>query len=72
MQKGSEYITGHYLEKVYKKKDKVHCQELAKPVYVYPAEIFCPAVPINQDQLFLNYSRVSMVRHNLIGNLFAF
>ena len=48
VQKGSEYIMGHYLVKVSKKTDKVYYKELAKPVYVYPAEI---AVPINQEQL---------------------
>ena len=36
-----------------KKKDKIYYKKLAQPVYVYPAEIFCPAVPVNQDQLFL-------------------
>ena len=47
MQIGSEYIMGHYLGKVSGEKG------LAKPVYVYPLEIFCPAVSINQDQLCL-------------------
>ena len=53
MQKGSQYITGHYLEKVSEKKDKIYYKELAKLLYVCPAEIFCPGVPINQDRLFL-------------------
>ena len=51
VQIGSEQITGHYLEKVSEKKDKIYYKGLAKPVYVYPAEMFRPAVSINQDQL---------------------
>ena len=51
VQKDSKYIMGHYLENVSEKEDKIYYKELAKPVYVYPAEIFCPAVRISQDQL---------------------
>ena len=55
IKKESEYVTGHYLEKVYqsKKEGKVFYKQLKKTVYVYPAEIFCPAVPVDKDQLFL-------------------
>ena len=49
VQKGSEYITRHYLEKVSEKKDRIYYKELAKTVYVYPVEIFCPSVPISQE-----------------------
>ena len=36
-----------------RKKGKIYYKELAKPMYIYLVEIFCPAVPIKQDQLFL-------------------
>ena len=38
---------------VRKKKYKIYYKELAKPVYLYPAEILCATVPVSQDQLFL-------------------
>ena len=53
VQKGSEYITRHYLEKVSEKKDRIYYKELAKTVYVYLVELFCPSVPISQDHFFL-------------------
>ena len=49
IQKGSEFIQGYYLKKVDEKKGRVYYKELKKLVYVYPYEIFCPAVPINKD-----------------------
>ena len=51
--KGSEYIHGHYLEKIGEKKSKVLYKELKKIVYIYPSEIFCPSVPIDKTGLFL-------------------
>ena len=45
---GSEYIEGHYLEKINEKKDKIYYKELKKLelkklVYVYPTKIFLPS-----------------------------
>lgn len=34
VQKDSEYIMRHYLEKVHKKKDKIYYKELPKPEYI--------------------------------------
>ena len=49
IQKGSDYIVGHYMEKIDEKKGKVYFKKHTKSVYVYPSEIFCPAVAMDND-----------------------
>ena len=49
IQKGSDYIVGHYMEKIDEKKSKVYFKKHTKSVYVYPSEIFCPAVAMDND-----------------------
>ena len=54
IQKGAQYIKGFYLEKVDERKNNVFYKQLNKTVYVYPAEIFCPAVPIDKNGLYIS------------------
>ena len=58
IQNGSEYIEGYYLEKATETKGKVFYKQLNKLVYVYPGEIFCPAVPIIKDGFIYDNERI--------------
>ena len=53
IQNGSDHVEGYYLEKVKETKGKVFYKQLNKLVYVYPGEIFCLAVPIIKDGLYM-------------------
>ena len=58
IQNGSDYIEGYYLEKAKETKGKVFYKQLKKLVYVYPGEIFCPAVPIIKDGFIYDNERI--------------
>ena len=49
VQKGFEYFSGFYLEKVDVKVSKVLYKQLQKIVYIHPIEIFCPVVAVDRD-----------------------
>ena len=51
---GDKFITGVYLEKVNQKKEKVFYKYLKKNVYIYPGEMFCPAVAIHETDLSIS------------------
>ena len=60
IQKGSKFLKGFYLEKIEQKKDNIIYEQLKNIVYIYPWEIFIPAVTIDtnltmgiDDYLFL-------------------
>ena len=54
IQNGANYIKGVYLEKVDEIKGKVFYKQLTKTVYMYPAEVFCPSMAMNENGLYLH------------------
>ena len=65
IQNGSEHIEGYYLEKAKETKGKVFHKQLNKLVYVYPGEIFCAAVPIIKDGLYMTVQEYQLLRDSI-------
>lgn len=49
VKKGDTYITGVYLEEDKRKKKRVYYKKHKKDVYIYPGEVFCPAIMLESD-----------------------
>ena len=53
VQCGANYLKGYYLEKSKEKGDKIFYKQRKKVVYIYPREIFCPAVSVSSELTLL-------------------